>query len=306
MIEAYSRKVVCIMQHGHIPRDAEGKFFPARKEDLVELVRDDDVHLGSINTSRITDMSYLFSIYNRIEKKKAKKRNPSERKDYSGIETWNVSNVEDMTGMFMGATNFNQPLNAWDTSHVTGMKKMFYETISFNKPLDHWDVSNVEDMSCMFCDAHNFNQPLDSWDVSSVRSMCSMFYDAMSFNQSLNSWDVSRVQDMSGMFFGARAFNQPIKSWDVSQVETMSLMFADATSFNQPLNLWDVSRVKTMHCMFDRTASLDRRNLKKIAESWKRKNKDCSKYLMETLKEKYMIIERSISPAYRGGSLQKL
>ena len=107
-------------------------FLPKTKGELKALVDDSKVNLGEINTSLITDMSELFV--------------GSDRKDFSGIETWDVSNVLDMSCMFYGADSFNQSL-------------------------DNWNVSKVKDMSSMFCKAKSFNQPLDNWDVSKVRDM---------------------------------------------------------------------------------------------------------------------------------------
>ena len=37
------------------------------------------------------------------------------------LNKWNVSNVTDMSGMFLGATSFNQPLNNWNVSNVKFM-----------------------------------------------------------------------------------------------------------------------------------------------------------------------------------------
>ena len=44
------------------------------------------------------------------------------------ISTWDVSNVTNMTGMFLGVTPFNQDIRAWDVSNVTNMNYMFYRT----------------------------------------------------------------------------------------------------------------------------------------------------------------------------------
>ena len=44
----------------------------------------------------------------------------------------------DMSGMFWGATNFNQPLDKWDTSSVTNMEAMFWGAESFNQNLSAW------------------------------------------------------------------------------------------------------------------------------------------------------------------------
>ena len=48
------------------------------------------------------------------------------------LNNWNVSNVEDMEGMFAGAQSFNQPLNNWNVSNVWYMEGMFYNATSFN------------------------------------------------------------------------------------------------------------------------------------------------------------------------------
>ena len=41
------------------------------------------------------------------------------------ISNWDVSRVTNMSSMFNGAGNFNQPLNNWNVSKVTNMSSMF-------------------------------------------------------------------------------------------------------------------------------------------------------------------------------------
>lgn len=87
------------------------KFQPKITDELKELVDDLKINLGDIDTGLITDMSSLFSY--------------AERKDFSGIESWDVSNVENMSEMFAGAEKFNQSLESWDISNVDEMEDMF-------------------------------------------------------------------------------------------------------------------------------------------------------------------------------------
>ncbi|WP_086253431.1 DarT ssDNA thymidine ADP-ribosyltransferase family protein [Campylobacter sp. P091] len=175
------------------------RHYPKTKDELRSLVREESLNLGDIDTSAITDMSWLFY--------------ESWRKDFSGIENWDVSSVTDMSGMFRGCENFNQPLDNWNVSSVANMSDMFADCYDFNQPLNNWNVSSVTNMSAMFYECYNFNQSLDNWDVSSVTSMSYMFYDCKNFNQPLDNWDASSVTDMSEMFDGCINFNQPLNNW---------------------------------------------------------------------------------------------
>ena len=174
-------------------------YTPQSKDELMGLIDDEDIYLGDIDTSAITDMSELFY--------------ESEREDFSGIENWDVSSVTNMSLMFGGCDNFNQPLNNWNVSSVTNMSLMFAFCEYFNQPLNNWNVSSVTNMSEMFADCDNFNQPLGSWDVSSVTDMSWMFHGCKNFNQPLDNWNVSSVVDMSEMFDGCENFNQLLDSW---------------------------------------------------------------------------------------------
>ena len=55
------------------------KIQPVTNDELKILVQDESIYLGDIDVSLITDMSSLFY--------------DSKRKDFSGIEAWDVSNV---------------------------------------------------------------------------------------------------------------------------------------------------------------------------------------------------------------------
>lgn len=125
---------------------------PQTKEELDKLVNDESIHLGDIDTSAIDYMAFLFR--------------DSTRKDFSGIESWNVSNVTNMGYMFSRAKSFNQPLDSWDTSNVTNMAGMFGDATSFNQPLESWDISNVEYIAYMLSGVESFDQSLDSWNLT--------------------------------------------------------------------------------------------------------------------------------------------
>ena len=190
---------------------------------------------------------------------------------YGDIDTWDVSNITDMSGLFKGKQNFNRSINNWNVSNVTNMKEMFSGASAFNQPLDSWNVSNVTDMEKMFFHAESFNQPLNPWIVSNVTNMKEMFFWAENFNQPLNSWNVSNVTNMSAMFYGASAFNQPLghtdnePGWNVSKVTNMNSMFGRAFTFNQPLDSWIVSKNTNMDSMFDNARAFNEHTNEELA-----------------------------------------
>lgn len=187
------------------------------------------------NLSQVTDMSRMFIVC----------------RNFNGdINNWDVSNVTNMYGMFGVADIFNQPLDNWDVGNVTTMGFMFAGTKDFDQPLNSWNVANVTDFSRMFRQAESFNQPLNNWNTGSAQDMSQMFERTAVFNQPLNNWNTSNVEDMEEMFSYAEAFNQNIDSWNVSSVIGMGSMFNEAQVFNQPLNSWDVSSVDEMRSMF--------------------------------------------------------
>ena len=171
----------------------------------------------------------------------------------SSLNSWDVSNVTDMSVMFQNATDFNQDIGVWNVSSVTNMYQMFSSTSAFNQNIGSWDVSNVTNMGGMFDQAIAFNQNIGGWDVSSVTNMANMFtvFKATpAFNQDIGGWNVGNVTVMACMFYGASAFNQDIGGWDVSKVTIMVGMFREASAFKQDIGGWDVSKVTNMEGMF--------------------------------------------------------
>ena len=116
------------------------KYFPKTKNELIKILderlKDDkDADLNDINVSEITDMSFLFI----------------ELDPYNiDISEWNVSNVKDMRFAFASCVNLDCNLSKWDVSNVKDMSHMFYDCQNFNADLSKWDVSNVNDMGDIF------------------------------------------------------------------------------------------------------------------------------------------------------------
>ena len=132
--------------------------------------------------------------------------------DIKASDVPDLTQVTDMSKMFLYTTSFNSPIGNWDVSHVTNMNSMFQYAYKFNQPIGDWDVSNVTDMSGMFFYAKDFNQPIGSWQVDKVEYMNFMFCNAFSFNKTIDQWHVVNVNQMIGMFRSASSFS--IENYD--------------------------------------------------------------------------------------------
>jgi len=137
---------------------------------------------------------------------------------YGEINTWDVSGVTDMTGVFRSKTTFNDDIGCWDVSNVTNMQVMFQYSTAFNQDIGSWNTGNVTNMGAMFAAASAFNQDIGSWNTGNVTNMDSMFYIASAFNQDISGWDVANVEWIAQMFMDASSFNQDLSGWDVSSV----------------------------------------------------------------------------------------
>ena len=90
---------------------------PKTKDELVEIISERTINdgykcdLNDIDTSLITDMSWLFSW-----------------SDFNGnISKWDVSKVENMMGMFAGS-DFNQDISNWKIRQDCDTTNMFAGT----------------------------------------------------------------------------------------------------------------------------------------------------------------------------------
>ena len=134
-----------IVERLHINKDIDSyNYHPKTNGELQELVdklikeRGNDANLNDIDTSKITDMSYVFANSN-----------------FNGdISNWDVSNVKNMRSMFYNS-KFNGDISNWNVSNVKYMKNMFsYSSFTGeNGDISNWDVSNVINMEGIFYDS---------------------------------------------------------------------------------------------------------------------------------------------------------
>ena len=119
-------------------------YYPKTKDELEDIIKQriksdgNECDLNDIDTSNITDMSWLF-----------------DDNEFNGdISKWDVSNVTDMGGMFYNS-KFNGDISKWNVSNVTNMEDMFGYS-KFNSDISNWDVSHVKFKSYIF-----YNCPIE-------------------------------------------------------------------------------------------------------------------------------------------------
>lgn len=130
-------------------KKSEYKYFPSNKNQLMALIEDrlkkygNNVDLNDIDTSEITDMSFVFTYG---------------RKSFNGdISSWDVSNVTNMKWMFVDS-DFNGDISDWDVSKVNDMGQMFMYS-KFNGDISEWNVKKSTNMQDMFFDSAMKNIP---------------------------------------------------------------------------------------------------------------------------------------------------
>ena len=145
------------------------KFNPKDKGELINTIieickkdKADIVDLNIIDTSKITDMSYVFC-------------NGSIQWQLDGrnidISDWNVSNVTDFHNCFEGYLIFDCDLSKWDVSKCYCFRAMFMNCLDFTgKGLENWDMKSATDISHMFQECKKLDIDLSKWDLQNCRN----------------------------------------------------------------------------------------------------------------------------------------
>lgn len=186
--------------------------------------------------------------------------------EYGTITFWNVSEIRDLSRMFLNATNFDDDLSGWDVSNCVNFSSMFDSAIQFNGDISNWRLDSGVDMSNMMRRAESFNGNVSTWfepkpialsateslTIRYAQSMESMFEDCYSFEGTgLKSWSTSAVTDMKRMFRNNVNLGDNLGgSWNVRIVSDFSEMFLNSSNFSQQL-CWDIHQTANTTAMFN-------------------------------------------------------
>lgn len=116
--------------------------------------------LANWDTSKVTDMSWMFGNDD---------GGAMEISDLTPIEKWNVGNVIDMNGMFLGCKIQNlNAISNWNVSNLASVSQMFQgNPITDASGINNWNITKVTNFDRMFylCPTHpEFTKVTGTWD----------------------------------------------------------------------------------------------------------------------------------------------
>ena len=187
----------------------------------------------------------------------------------TGLENLKTEYVEDMSWMFGTCYSLtNLDLNSFNTSNVTNMTRMFSGCGLTSMDLSSFNTSNVTTMKSMFCGCDNLtNLDLSGFDTSKVTDMSSMFEGCDNLTSlDLSGFNTSKVKNMSGMFCESpNLISIDVSGFDTSEAIDMSEMFTECKSLiNLDVSGFVTSKATNMSGMFDRCISLETLDLRKF------------------------------------------
>ena len=203
---------------------------------------------NNFNTSKVTDMSNMFSYCSSLA--------------ILFLDSFNVSKVTDMGGMFYSCSSLTDlNLSSFNTSNVTNMDYMFGSCSSLtNLDLSSFNALNVTDMHGMFSYCSSLTSlDTSSFNTSNVTNMCYMFQNCASLTSlNLSSFNTSNVTDMRYVFRDCSSLtNLDLSCFNTSKLTTMNGMFYGCSSLTRlDLSSFNTSNVTNMDWMFFKCSKL--------------------------------------------------
>ena len=173
-----------------------------------------EIDLTKIDTSNVTNMSYMFYQCNSLTS--------------LDLSSFNISNVTYMTYMFGSCGGLISITfgNNFDTTNVKGMSSMFSNCFDLTSlDLSSFNTSNVTSMESMFNNCQSLTSlELTHFNTSNVTNMYNMFYGCTSLTSlDLSSWDTSKVTRMQGIFRGGITSKMKLEYLNISNFNTSNV-----------------------------------------------------------------------------------
>ena len=233
--------------------------------------------LEYLNTSEVTDMSFMFSGCYAMTSLDVSHFNTSNVTNMASmfygcsdlesldLSNFNTANVTDMNCMFLGCSGLTSlDLSSFNTAKVTDMNHMFNGCGAASIDLSSFNTSSVTDMSSMFSGCSVDSLDLSSFDTRNVTTMFEMFnycYNLTSLD--LSSFNTENLEDMSYMFAGCRGLTElNLSSFNTTKVGSFFCTFRNCESLETlDLGSFNTENLVSMYSMFEGCSSLKNLNL---------------------------------------------
>lgn len=211
------------------------------------------IGIGNFNVSNVRDMSQMFLNCSKLT--------------VLDVSEFYTSSAVNMDSMFFGCSSLDSlDLSKFSTENVTSMSSMFSNCKALaSLDLSGFVTSNVTNMVSMLNGCNSLQSlDLSSFDTSNVTQMAGMFQNCSNLTTlNLSNFNTSKVTDMGRMFNGCKALQSlDISSFNTSNVTDMSFMF-DGCNALQPLDVskFVTTNVTDMSYMFSGCKALQSLNL---------------------------------------------
>lgn len=140
----------------------KGGKLPSNANSLFADLKATTINLDNLDTSRVTDMQKMFARATGVIE--------------LDLHTWDVSNVQNMYQMFIGAKFTGINIDGWQTSSLTNIVSIFNGCVNLvNIDLSNIDTSKVQNMEGAFMQTPITTLDLSTWDTSKNTSVRTMF-----------------------------------------------------------------------------------------------------------------------------------
>ena len=225
----------------------DNAIFPtSMQRGLDGLEKATTISLNNVDTSRVTDMSYMFYDAWAVEE--------------LDLTDFDTSHVTTMFSMFYWNNSLTDlDITGWNTSALENVKFMFYHCESMkNLDLSELDTSNVTDFTRIFDDCWIIESiNMSNWDFSKATGLGSGLSSNLGINgrSSLKYLTMDNVKFPISMYNGLAGLNSlvgiSLKNVDTSNVNTMSYMFNSDYSLEElDISDFDTHNVQDMSYMF--------------------------------------------------------
>lgn len=203
----------------------------------------ESINLTDWDLSNVINMSNMFM---------------STRLRYIDLSNWYTPKLQDAVSMFSNSSLEYINVSGWDVSSVLDTYNMFGATNCTTLDLSNFNAINCKNMSSMFrSNQQLLTLNLTNFRTDSVENMDSMFYDCWQLTElDISSFNTSNVTNMNGMFQECTRLKQiiGIENLDVRKVTNMSEMFMDCidwtANYTLDLSNWKTDSLTNIYAMF--------------------------------------------------------